>query len=85
MQNGASKENYQNKLHERKILLKKGNMYVDITNLPRDKNFFRPDDKNKDWDYSNIPDPEKYHKKYGNLNQYEKDYEKWLERQYEKK
>ena len=59
----------------------KKDLYVDTTHWPRDDEDFHPDDENHSWDYTTMPDPLKYHQKYGNLDRYCDEYEKWEDKQ----
>ncbi len=44
-----------------------------------------PDDKEGNWDYDSMPDLQEYFEKDGgNLDRFNKDYDKWEEKQYEK-
>ena len=45
-----------------------------LTDYP---NEYHPDDPNGDYDYNSMPDVEEYFNKYGNLERYDKDYDKW--------
>ncbi|MBO6179189.1 MAG: hypothetical protein J6O04_08450 [Selenomonadaceae bacterium] len=59
----------------------KKDLYVDSENFPRNKEDFHPDDTNHSWDYKKCPEPSKYYQKYGNLDLYDKDNEKWEDEQ----
>ncbi|MCT6515422.1 hypothetical protein N0B30_22600 (plasmid) [Bacillus subtilis] len=41
-----------------------------------------PDDPEGNWDYNSCPDIEEYFDRDGNLDRYDKDYDKWEEEQY---
>lgn len=41
-----------------------------------------PEDPEGNWDYGSRPDVEEYFERDGNLDQYDKDYDKWEEDQY---
>lgn len=42
-----------------------------------------PDDPNGQFDYDSMPDADEYWAKYGDFNEFDKDYDEWLGNQYE--
>lgn len=54
--------------------------YINMSNDPSDRN--HPNDPDGNWDYDSKPDIEEYWERDGNLDQYDKDYDKWEEDQY---
>lgn len=50
-----------------------------MSNDPNNSN--HPNDSNGNWDYDTQPNIEEYFKDDGNLDRYDKDYDKWEEKQ----